>query len=331
MKHTFMMSHVILTRQLLARRGQTAWQIERSIRIGEIERTGPGTFAYPGVAETEKWLQDLSVLLHRCGPKAVASHRSAARLHGLDGDWGDALDVLAPPTGGVRQINVFRSRTLLEEHATTVDGFRTTTIERTLVDLGRFLNADQLEMALESALRGDPRDPHVWNRERLVLLDAWSLSPRIIGHVVLRQALRLRALNAVPTASGAETLMLQILRSLGLDLAVLRQPLVDVFASDGRRISGYPDFLFSQIGLAIEVDGKAWHTSESQVHRDNRRENILGAGLRILRYTGTEIRQSPGAVANEIRLEHAHMTRRGLPASVNVQQVGPLRFRYTVS
>jgi hypothetical protein len=256
--HTFMMLHVILTRRTLASSGMSSWQIERALRRGDIERRSTGAFVYPGVDDAQKWYQDLSVLLHRRGPKAAASHRSAARLHGLDGDWDDALDVLAPPTGGVRQSNVFRTRTLMEEHATTVDGFRTTTVERTLIDIGRFLNADQVELAVESALRGDPRDPHRWNQERLQALEAWPQTPRVAGHIALRQVLHRRVSGAIPTASAAETLMLQILRSIALDRFVLRLPLVDVFAADGRRVSGYPDFLFWQIGLAIEVDGKAY-------------------------------------------------------------------------
>ncbi len=327
----FMMSHVILTRFNLARLGLSQWQIERALRSGEIERLATGKFVFAGAQEAEKWSQDLAVLVHRCGAGTAVSHRSAARLHGLDGDWKDHLDVSTDAKGGVKSPNVIRTRTLPIAQITSIDGFRTTTVERTLVDLGRFVTANELEVALESALRGDPRDPHSWNRERLEVLETWAQSPRVIGHVVLRQVLRRRMVGAVPTASAAETLLLQVLRLLGLDQEVLRQPLVDVFASDGRKISSYPDFLFWQIGLAIEVDGKAWHSGEHNVARDNRRENVLGAGLRILRYSGAEIRRDPGAIAKEIAREHASMTRRGLPTSVTVEEIGPLRFRYTVA
>ncbi len=326
----FMMSHVILTRTALARLGLSQWQIERALRSGEIERRATGKFVFAGIEESEKWSQDLAVLLHRCGAGAAVSHRSAARLHRLDGEWNDHLDVSIDAKGGVKSPSVIRTRTLPATQIVSIDGFRTTTVERTLVDLGRFITANELELALESALRGDPRDPHAWNRDRLEVLEKWAQTPRVIGHVVLRQVLRRRMNGAVPTASGAETLLLQVLRLIGLDHEVLRQPLVDVFAADGRKISSYPDFLFWQIGLAIEVDGKAWHTGERNVARDNRRENVLGAGLRILRYTGADIRRDPAAIAKEIAIEHASMTRRGLPASVTVQQIGPLRFRYTV-
>jgi very-short-patch-repair endonuclease len=329
-KHTFMMFHVILTRDDLSKAGKSPWQIERALRRGEIERAARGTFVLPRVPEDERWLLDLSVLLHRCSDFTAASHRSAARLHEFDGDWDEWCEVLAPLTAGVREPGVYRTKTLLPEHRVRVQGISTTTMARTLVDLGRFLSADAVELALESALRGDPRNPHVWNQELLRTLEAWPSVPRIIGHGVLREVLTRRVSGAIPTASAAETLMVQILRRIGLDRMVLRQPKVEVLASEGRRISGYPDFLFWQIGLAIEVDGKPWHSGEFQRAKDNRRENVLGAGLRILRYTGSQIRSDPYGVAREIAMEHRELSLRGLPVTVSVVQLTALHFRFTV-
>jgi very-short-patch-repair endonuclease len=325
-----MMSHVILTRRDLAGSGKSAWQIERSLRRGELQRVAWGKFVLPGVPDDDLWMLNLTVLVARCLDGSAAAYRSAARLHRLDGDWTDLCEVLAPKTCGVREPSVHRSGTIVEEHRTRIQDIACTTVVRTLVDLGRYLSADQVEMALESALRGDPRDPHVWNQQMLRVLTEWPSSPRIPGHGVLREVLARRAQGAVPTASGAETLLLQILRRSGLDRLVLRQPFVDVFASGGRRISGYPDFLFWEAGLAIEVDGKAWHTGNANNTRDNRRENVLGAGLRVLRYTGTQVRSEPDFVAREIAAEYRSLSRRGLPETVTVSQLSPLRFRYSV-
>jgi very-short-patch-repair endonuclease len=325
-----MMFHVILNRADLAQAGKSPWQIERALRRGDLQRAAWGKFVLPDADAGPLWQLNLAVLLSRCLPGAVASHRSAARIHRFDGDWDDSMDVLAPITSGVRVPSVYRTTTLSDNHSVLIGGIAVTTTARTLVDLGRFVCADVLEIALESALRGDPGNPHVWNQQLLRVLTDWPDSPRIIGHGVLREVLARRVSGAIPTASAAETLMVQILRRVGLDRLVIRQPLVDVFASGGRRISGYPDFLFWQIGLALEVDGKAWHTGNAATARDNRRENLLGAGLRVLRYTGSQLRSDPTFVAREIDTEYKALSRRGLPATVTVSQHSALRFRYSV-
>jgi very-short-patch-repair endonuclease len=327
-----MMFHVVMTRASLAASGKSPWQIERSIRRGEVERAYPGKFVVPGTDPKGKWDQDLAVLMHRCGLTAVASHRTAARFHALDGDWHEPLDVLVGLNSGVRHPNVMRTKTLeTQQIVSAMNGVNITSVARTLVDLGRFVSADVLEMAFESALRGDPKNPHEWKTELLAELEAWPTTLRIIGHGVLREVLRRRAPGAIPTASAAETLMLQILRTIALDRLVLRQPLVHLIASDGRRIRGYPDFLFWEIALAIEVDGKRWHTEENAVVRDNRRENLLGAGLRILRYTGTEVRNNGPAIAAEILAEYRTLIRRGLPPTVRAEKVDSLTYRYHVA
>jgi very-short-patch-repair endonuclease len=325
-----MMFHVVTTRSEMADAGKSAWQIERAIRRGDVERAYRGKFVSPGVLPDDQWLRELAVLLHRCGPSAVASHRTAARLHKLDGDWEGATDVSAPLKTGVRDPNLVRTMTLEPHHVTSLDGVTVTTVARTLIELGRFVEADLVELALESALRGDPRNPHDWNVDLLATLETWPQTPRIRGHGVLREVLARRVVGAIPTASGAETLFVQILRRIGLDQTVLRQPVVRMTVSGQSMAKRYPDFLFWNVGLAIEVDGKAWHDGEANMARDNHRENNLGAGLRILRYTGSQIRQRGGEIGAEVLAEHRRLSARGLPAAVTVKQLGPHAFYYSV-
>jgi hypothetical protein len=323
---------VAVTRRSLLESGLSDWQISREVRQGRLAVVGRGRFVAPGAEGDAKWMQDLGALLDRCGSLSVASHRSAARLHGFDGDWGSQLDVIAPLTCGVKVVGVIRTNSVATNHVTVVDGIRCTTVLRTLVDLGRFCSANDVEMAVEGTLRGDPKDPHQWNRELLAELMAFPHRPRIHGHVILREVLARRPVDAIPTASGGETRMVWILRTVGLDLIACRQPRVIVIDElSGVTVIGYPDFLFPFIGLAIEVDGLIAHAGEANRSRDHRRENGLGTGLRILRFTGSQIFSNPTAVANEIASEYRALSARGLRAGVCVEQLGPHQFRYRVA
>jgi hypothetical protein len=328
--HTYMMFHVIQSRQDLRDKGQSDWQIERAIRLGQLERVAKNQFVTPETSDADTWRLNLAVLLRRCGEGAVVSYLSAAKLHRLDGDWGQPLNVFVPAPSGIRGSGVYRTTTLAPEHSTLIDGFMCTTVVRTLVDLGRVVSPNQLELAVESALRGDPKSPHHWNRQLLEALKSFPMNPRIPGHVVLREVLRRRPPDAIPTASGGETLMVQILRLVGLDWVALRQPLVEIVIG-GHRRTIYPDFLFWELGLIIEVDGRAFHSSEFDVSRDHRRENAVGAALEVLRFTGSQIAREPEAVASEILSRYKRLKARGLASTVTVERLGEHRFRYSTA
>jgi hypothetical protein len=93
----------------------------------------------------------LAALLARC-PAAVASHRSAAWLFGLlDGDEAP-LDVTVPQATRLRSDGVHRSNDLALADITDVEGLRTTTVTRTLVDLGAVSPRDVVALAVERAL-----------------------------------------------------------------------------------------------------------------------------------------------------------------------------------
>jgi very-short-patch-repair endonuclease len=169
-----------------------------------------------------------------------------------------------------------------------------------------------VELALESALRGvDPRQPDVWNTELLSVVAEFPDRPRVLGHATLKAVLRRRPQDARPTGSAAETKLVQALRVHGLDLEVVRQADVTVIdVLTGARLSIFPDFLFPDIGLAIEVDGVAVHSGFDRRLRDDRRENRMGAALRVLRFTGVDVNRRSAEIAAEIAVEVAAQRRR---------------------
>ena len=62
------------------------------------------------------------------------------------------------------------------------------------------------------------------------------------------------------------------------------------------------DVAFPDSRLAIEVDGRAWHTDSVRFVADRRRQNsIVRAGWTVLRFTWEDLTQRPDHVLAEIR------------------------------
>lgn len=317
------------TRRAFEVEGWGPGAIRRAVRRGDVIRISKGRFHPAGIEGRDLWISTLAARCHQAGSGAAASHRSAARLHGLDGDWGDPVDIMAGPNSQLRKGEGFRTRTLLPEHVTSVSGVPCTTLVRTLIDLGRLVDPSRLEMALESALRGfDPASPDDWNEGLLGALNAWPLRPRVLGHAQLRSLLALRG-SVRPTGSAAETRFFQCLRRLGLEESVQRQPLVHVEDRvTGKKSSMWPDFLFPEIGFVIEVDGEIAHGKPAQRLRDDRRDNNAGAALRVVRFPASEVFRRGDALAREVALEVAARRVGGMAAGVRWIQTKPLTHRY---
>ena len=214
---------------------------------------------------TSTWEQSAAIQLASCGPDAVLARTAAARLWQLDGFAlrpGDPARVLplsvnVPLRDGRRSPRLHRVRSL-EPFAVEKD-LRVTGINQTLVDLGadlaialspgghRLTPADQVELALESALR-DGRT--TVDRLEAVLGTCGS---RREGASVLRAVLDRRPLGAPATESWMETRCIQVLRNDGI-VDVERQ--VPVYDRRGRLI-GRVDLMLRRI--ILECDGKQFH------------------------------------------------------------------------
>lgn len=298
----------IVTVPQLHSRGYTAALIERSVRKGELINLAKSIYASREPLEgLETFVADLGTLLLRCGPNAVASHRSAALLHGFDNATMDLVEVTTEATRGCRIPGVTRSATIRAEDRVVLGGIPCTAIPRTLLDLAQVLNLDQLEMVVESALRGtDSFRPDVWNEDLLgELLARIDLGARK-GISSLRAVLARRPINTRPTGSAIETLLVQAVRnSGGTDLD--RQLTVRIIGPRGNVVRTlYTDFGELDCGLVVEADGVDAHTGPKSLERDLARQNELVGVFTILRFPGTLITANPTKVARDIA--HARRT-----------------------
>jgi hypothetical protein len=274
---------------------------------GDLTRLRPGIYA-EDYQDADAWTARLHAHVLQSGPDAVVGLRSAARLHQLDGfSSATQFDSLTRHAHHARASGVYRTRTLLPEDIVWIDGFPTTSLARTLLDLGRVVGPNHLELALESALRGpNPGKPYEWNVALLEELHqrTYVVHPRT-GGSVLRQVLRRRPPGARPTGSYAETTNVQGMRSVGLGFAT-RQADLRFFNPDAQlERELYPDILVDERLAIVEVNGAGPRNGATMTKQDVARMNYLSRVFRVIVVAGVDAGtpRSAGEIRAAVEME----------------------------
>lgn len=269
--------------------GMTRTTIRERVAAARWQAMYPGVYLLGVVAPT--WHQKVMGACLFAGPKAVASHRAAGVLWQMDGLVRAPVEITVPhhEEAVLRLVAVHRSRKLDERDVTRRAGVPITVVERTLVDLGRYLEPREVEKALESVLRRELVTPQaVWTyiQER---------GGRLPGCRLLRGILMARG-DAKPAGSGGEVEFLRLLRRAGLPQPV-RQFRLDL--PSGR--VAFLDFAWPDVGLGMEYDGYDTHGGRLAHAADLERQNeIVSLGWTLLRYAGRRVRRNPAAVVDEV-------------------------------
>ena len=217
-----------------------------------------------------------------CGAGAAVSHKSAAILWDLlpCGRESGPVHVTVPDRGvsAKRGIVCHRSRWLEPVHVSSVEGIPATTPARTILDLSTCVGPRQLEQALAQAER----------RQLLTLDELRAVIQRRSGRPgtsALRALLQCHGSPAL-TRSEAEERFLALIRR-----AKLPKPEANVIVG-GHEL----DFLWRYEGVAVEVDGYAFHSSKQKFERDRRRDAQLAAlGVQVIRLSWRQIVDEPHA------------------------------------
>jgi very-short-patch-repair endonuclease/predicted transcriptional regulator of viral defense system len=215
-----------------------------------------------------------------CGEGAVLSHLAAATLFGILQHDDPEIDVTVVGCRKQRAgIRVHSVRSLDPRHVTRRRGLPVTAPARTMLDLAEVVSPRELERAMEEAMR--MRLVH----ERIVR-DVLARSPGRRGAAVLA-ALLDAAAGPTFTRSEAEERLLALVRE-----AQLPPPELNV------RLGGHEvDFLWRGVGLVVEVDGYAYHSTRASFERDRLRDAALQArGLKVTRVTWRQIVGEPHAL-----------------------------------
>jgi hypothetical protein len=252
----------------------------RRCRNRRLHRVHRGVYAVGHTAVGERGRELAAVLA--CGPQAVLSHRSAARLWGLVAS-APKIEVTCergrPPDGRVLD----HRSSLTGADRARIQRVPVTSVARTLVDLADVLGERRLGDAIHEA---EVRRLFDLNQTDAVLA---RLSGRRGRHRLERV---LSAWRPRPfTRSEAERRFLELCERHEL-------PLPEANAS----VAGHEiDFLWPEHGLAAEVDGVATHLTRTAFERDRRKDRQLAAmGIQVVRVTWSDLEDAPGALAAQL-------------------------------
>jgi len=257
------------------------------VESGVLRRVSRGLFVLTG--SEQDWRCSMWLALLSAGSGAFICQRSAAGLWGLDGVscHSDQVDVAVPPGRHPRRPGTIRLTAVGAGDIASNNGFPLTTVRRTLLDLGRVVDAGVVERSLECALR-----------RRLVSIgDVTQMAElaRARGATVLRGVLGARPEGAPPTESDWETVFVQVVRSMGLPNP--RRQFTVILRGRKYRL----DFAWPALRLAVEIDGASVHGPGALGADLYRQNQILLDGWLVLRFTPYMVGRETRVVMRDLR------------------------------
>jgi hypothetical protein len=236
------------------------------------------------------------------GTRAVASHRSAAALHGLPSGRRDLEEITCPRWFRARHdgLVVHESRLLTCADMTFVDAIPCATVERTLFEIAASGRRRTLELALDAALR----------RELTSIDTLQSTAARLCkrgraGSSLFRGALDERTADVALPESAPERLLALALVRHGLPAPELQHEVRD---HDGAFVARV-DLAYPDRKVLIEYDSFQEHVGKVALVRDSARRNALVAlGFATLTATAADLYDDAAALARAVRRARNRMT-----------------------
>jgi len=254
--------------------------IQRLVEGASWFRVRPSVFQlWRTTSNQGLWLQRLSAAALWLGDAACVSHRAAARLRGLDGADAPPLEF---STNGRRRTSesglVIHRVSLDPGDVETFQGFRVTSVARTVVDLSIVARPEHVEQALESALR--LRSATLNDIDKALERSGRSHKGRGF----------LRSLVAAHPGRPAESALEVRVSRLLID-GGLPPPVRQYEVRHAGRLVARVDFAYPDVKLALEADGYQFHASAPDWRRDRERQNALTRlGWVVYRITWDAIR-----------------------------------------
>lgn len=290
--------HGLLGRDQILDLGLSASAIDRRVRAGRWNRELHSVFSVAGVPRT--W--EFRLMALSLGYGALASHRSGAALWRVDG-FGQGIPEVVVERGRrlvVPGVRVHQSTDLDRIEPVVRRGIPTTPLDRTVLDLGAVLRIEDYQLVVERVVRSG------------------SLTWRDLLDVLVRHARRgrdgvgrLRAVlderyGATPSDSDFEVLVEALLARADLPRPVRQH---EVRTRGGRFVAridlAYPGQL-----VAIELDGRSFHSDRHSFERDRERQNqLVLLGWTVLRFTWTQLLEHPERIVAAV-----HEALRGRPS-----------------
>jgi len=285
--------------------GLTAAELRSLARAGALVRQRQGVYARADSLDRasdnrprREVLRVAAVTTAQSASDAVASHQSAAVIHGLSllREPPDDVVSLTRPPGGYRGRAVagvrFHSARLPPEHVTALGGVAVTTATRTVIDLARSLSFMEGVVVADSALRlGKTTD--------IGLIQMVRACARWPGN---ERARKVVAFSADSAESVLESCARVLFAERGLPRARLQ---VSIHAADGTFIAR-ADFYWDEFRTVAEADGMAKYDAPQRARDQLRRDiRLREAGYKVVHFTWAELFGDTDRVVARLRAAFA--------------------------
>ncbi|HEX4982345.1 MAG TPA: type IV toxin-antitoxin system AbiEi family antitoxin domain-containing protein [Ilumatobacteraceae bacterium] len=288
--------HGAFTRRQAAAKKFSRARIATALRNGWLLERPPGVLAISGHPDT--WEQRLTLATLAGGGHGVASHRAAARLHGLDGfacdnhvevtvDNHHRLRLPADIGATIHHVD----RLEVELDVVVLEGIRATGLARTLADLGSVCTTSEVRRALTDVRR---RGSSIqWIRQT-------AQRCHRPGQAGTGQLLRL--LDAIPHEGGVpeswfEELLAQCLADPLIPPVVAQYQIRDRRGASVARV----DLAIPSVRLGIEAHSRRFHFGPDAGRLDEQRDLAAAAVGWELLYLGWHAAKRPSEVRAVIR------------------------------
>lgn len=276
-----------VTRRQVLDANLTDRQIGHRIRTGQWLRLTAGGYRVMSMTGRKSLIRAATAVLTDC----VASHYSAAALHHLRHVDTRMVSVLVDSgtTHVFPGVQVRRAHDLTAKHIVVVDGIRTTSVPRTIVDLAGVVHPRRLGAIIDDAIASRKTTAPEINT---VLTDVAKRGKP--GVTVLRAELE-NWMGPARNESVLERAGNRLLASAGIEGWETEHTIP---WSLNQRF----DVAFPKSQLAIEWDSRRWHAQGRAFERDRERDaQALAHGWRILRFTWNDVHDRPNYVLDTIR------------------------------
>ena len=266
--------HGLITRGQALAAGMTDKQIRGRVKTRHWVRVAQGVYRHRSAPNTP-----IARLLGVClAHRALASHRSAAALQGIDGFRLDRIEVVVPRSRA-RPINgaiVHQSTQMDLARPVECEGVPTTGLGRTLLDVSAVVNRLRLDQAIDSVLRdGRMRTPDLYR-----VLVSHARRGRD-GCAAFRSSLEDRGDDPVPLSAWSR-MVADLLVESGL-----ARPAMEYRVRNAAGVFvAQVDLAYPDCRVAIELDSRRWHLNRVSFDADPERRNRLTiAGWTVLNFT----------------------------------------------
>ena len=282
--------HGLVSREQALADGMSEGQIKYRLDTGKWLAEARGVYRHAAVASSV-----LSRLLAVClAHDGLASHRSAAALHGVDGYRLDRVEIVVPSARSlsIDGVTVHESKQMDSARPTERRGVLCTGLARTVLDLAAVVPQERLDCTIDAVLR----DGQLRRSDLYGVLMSHARRGRD-GCRALRASLDARFGDDPVPLSEWSRMVEGLLVDFGLDRPRLEYR---ICRADGSLIAQV-DLAYPGRRLAIELDSVRYHLNRESFVNDRRRGNrLMVAGWNVLTFTWDDYINRPTGLCSTV-------------------------------